>query len=418
MSDTLPMFPLNTVLFPGVSVPLHVFEDRYRALVHHLLRVDGPGRAGVRLGRRSARATRSATTAPSRCTGSAAGSSSPTSRRNDDGTFDIVAVGLRADPARAAGRPAARSPSAHVDATSRRRAATVPEEVVERARATFTAYRAALGDDARRPVLPAPSPRDPTYLSWTPGRPRAAADARAPGAARGRGRRASRLVLVTDLLRDELRAMNVDPVAAGHRGGPHPLVAQLSDADGEEEGAAGGTPATRRADAGPGSTFTLHDYEHDPRAASYGLEAAEALGVDPARVFKTLMATVDGALVVGIVPVAGQLDLKALARALGGSKAVMAEVAAAERATGYVAGGISPIGQKRAHPTVLDEIGARPRDGLRLGRPARPRPGLAPADLVGSPRRSRTGRPGLQRCGQSVVTRSTHVDGVVRRASR
>ena len=79
-----------------------------------------------------------------------------------------------------------------------------------------------------------------------------------------------------------------------------------------------------------------------------------ALGIAPERVFKTLMATVDGALSVGIVPVSGQLDLKALARALGGSKAQMAEVAAAERATGYVAGGISPIGQRRAHPTVLD----------------------------------------------------------------
>jgi Cys-tRNA(Pro)/Cys-tRNA(Cys) deacylase len=85
------------------------------------------------------------------------------------------------------------------------------------------------------------------------------------------------------------------------------------------------------------------------------MEAAEALGADPARGFKTLLASLDGGLVVGIVPVSGQLDLKALARALGGSKAVMAEGAVAERATGYVAGGISPVGQKRAHPTVLDD---------------------------------------------------------------
>ncbi|KQV73472.1 hypothetical protein ASC64_18710 [Nocardioides sp. Root122] len=117
---------------------------------------------------------------------------------------------------------------------------------------------------------------------------------------------------------------------------------------------AGGTPATVALTAA-GIAFEVRAYDHDPRAASYGLEAAEALGVDPARVFKTLMVSLDGALVVGIVPVSGHLDLKALARALGGSKAVMAEVAAAERATGYVAGGISPIGQKRAHPTVLDE---------------------------------------------------------------
>ena len=115
----------------------------------------------------------------------------------------------------------------------------------------------------------------------------------------------------------------------------------------------GGTPATVALTTA-GIAFEVRSYPHDPRAASYGAEAAEALGVNPARVFKTLLASLDGGLVVGIVPVTGQLDLKALARALGGSKAVMAEVAAAERATGYVAGGISPVGQKRAHPTVLD----------------------------------------------------------------
>lgn len=115
----------------------------------------------------------------------------------------------------------------------------------------------------------------------------------------------------------------------------------------------GGTPATMALTAA-GITFAVRTYEHDPRAASYGLEAAQALGADPERVFKTLLASLDGHLVVGVVPVSGQLDLKALARALGGSKAVMAEVAAAERATGYVAGGISPVGQRRSHPTVLD----------------------------------------------------------------
>lgn len=117
--------------------------------------------------------------------------------------------------------------------------------------------------------------------------------------------------------------------------------------------AAGGTPATVALTAA-GIAFEVRSYEHDPRATSYGTEAAEALGVDPARVFKTLLASLDGRLVVGVVPVTGQLDLKALARALGGSRAAMAEVAAAERATGYVAGGISPVGQKRAHDTVLD----------------------------------------------------------------
>ncbi|ALG13573.1 Cys-tRNA(Pro) deacylase [Kibdelosporangium phytohabitans] len=99
---------------------------------------------------------------------------------------------------------------------------------------------------------------------------------------------------------------------------------------------------------------TLHSYEHDPRSASYGLEAAEALGLAAERVFKTLLAEVDGSLTVGIVPVTAQLDLKALAAAVGGKKARMAEVAAAERATGYVAGGISPLGQRKRLPTVLD----------------------------------------------------------------
>lgn len=143
----------------------------------------------------------------------------------------------------------------------------------------------------------------------------------------------------------------------------------------------GGTPATvalTRAGIG----FTLHEYAHDPRAASYGLEAADALGLDPARVLKTLMATVDGRLTVAVVPVAGQLDLKALARAVGGSRAAMAEKAAAERATGYVVGGISPIGQRRPHPTVVDATAlehptvfvSAGRRGLDLE--------IAPADLV------------------------------------
>ncbi len=101
--------------------------------------------------------------------------------------------------------------------------------------------------------------------------------------------------------------------------------------------------------------FTLHEYAHDPRRESYGLEASEALGVPPEQVFKTLVAAVDGALAVGVVPVHRQLDLKALAAAVGGKKAVMAEVSAAERATGFVAGGISPVGQRRRHPVVVDE---------------------------------------------------------------
>jgi Cys-tRNA(Pro)/Cys-tRNA(Cys) deacylase len=143
----------------------------------------------------------------------------------------------------------------------------------------------------------------------------------------------------------------------------------------------GGTPATA-ALTRAGVAFTLHAYDHDPRAASYGLEAAEALDLDPARVFKTLMASVDGALVVAVVPVTGQLDLKALARSLGGSRAAMADVTDAERATGYVAGGISPVGQKRRHRTVLDATALTfPTVFVSAGRRGLDME-IAPADLV------------------------------------
>lgn len=141
------------------------------------------------------------------------------------------------------------------------------------------------------------------------------------------------------------------------------------------------TPATVALRAA-GIPFTEHAYQHDPSATSYGLEAAEALGLDPERVFKTLLAEVDGALVVGIVPVRGKLDLKRLAAAVGGKRAEMADPAVAERRTGYVVGGISPIGQKHRHRIVLDETAelwdtvyvSGGRRGLDLE--------LAPADLI------------------------------------
>jgi Cys-tRNA(Pro)/Cys-tRNA(Cys) deacylase len=128
--------------------------------------------------------------------------------------------------------------------------------------------------------------------------------------------------------------------------------------------------------------FTTHAYEHDPAAKSYGLEAAEALGLDPEQVFKTLLVEVDGKLAVGVVPVGKQLDLKAIAAAAGGKKAVMADPAAAERTTGYVVGGISPIGQKRALPTVVDSTATDHRtvyvSGGRRGLDI----GLSPTDLI------------------------------------
>ena len=132
-----------------------------------------------------------------------------------------------------------------------------------------------------------------------------------------------------------------------------------------------------------GADFALRDYEHDPRAPAYGEEAARALGLDPDSVFKTLVARLDdGRLAVGIVPVSGQLDLKALARAAGARRATMAEPAEAERATGYVLGGISPLGQKKRLATFLDASAeaferihvSAGRRGLEIG--------LAPADLI------------------------------------
>lgn len=114
------------------------------------------------------------------------------------------------------------------------------------------------------------------------------------------------------------------------------------------------TPAINAAKKA-GIAFRIHEYEHDPGAASYGLEAAEKLGIPADRVFKTLVAEVDGRLTVAIVPVRTSLNLKALAAALGAKRAEIAEMAQAERSTGYVAGGISPLGQKKRLPTVLDE---------------------------------------------------------------
>ncbi len=131
-----------------------------------------------------------------------------------------------------------------------------------------------------------------------------------------------------------------------------------------------------------GIAFELLEYEHDPRATSYGLEAAVALEWPPERVFKTLVAELaDGRLVVAIVPVTGQLDLKGLARAFGARRARMAQGPDAERATGYLLGGISPLGQRRRLPTVLDRSAleheliavSAGRRGLDMS--------LAPADL-------------------------------------
>jgi Cys-tRNA(Pro)/Cys-tRNA(Cys) deacylase len=155
----------------------------------------------------------------------------------------------------------------------------------------------------------------------------------------------------------------------GRRGSRVPIVAGR------------GTPATSALQRA-GIPFTLHEYAHDPRHGSFGLEASQALGVPPERVFKTLIAEVDGKLVTGVVPAGGQLDLKALAAAVGGKRAAMAPAAEAEKATGYVAGGISPVGHRRRLPVVVDASAlgfatvfcSGGRRGLEIE--------LAPADLV------------------------------------
>ena len=127
---------------------------------------------------------------------------------------------------------------------------------------------------------------------------------------------------------------------------------------------------------------TVHGYEVDAAAHSYGEAAAAALGIEPECMLKTLLAELDGRLVCGVVPVSGSLDLKALAAALGGKRAVMAEPAAAERSSGYVIGGISPLGQRTRLPTAVDEtvelydtvFVSAGRRGLSVE--------LAPADLI------------------------------------
>ena len=143
-----------------------------------------------------------------------------------------------------------------------------------------------------------------------------------------------------------------------------------------------GTPAIVAAERA-GIAFQVLEYTHDPGAESYGLEAAAALGVAPEAVFKTLIAAVDGTkLAVAIVPANTRLNPKQFAIAAGGKRADLANPADAERATGYVIGGISPLGQRRRLPTVLDQSAlAHPtiyvsagRRGLELA--------LAPADLV------------------------------------
>jgi Cys-tRNA(Pro)/Cys-tRNA(Cys) deacylase len=141
------------------------------------------------------------------------------------------------------------------------------------------------------------------------------------------------------------------------------------------------TPAVKALEAA-GVAFSIHDYDHDPGVRAYGLEAADVLGLDPDHVFKTLVVTADGDPAVAIVPVSCRLAHKAVGAALGRKRVEMCDPALAQRVTGYVLGGISPFGQRRALPTVIDETCqlyetiyvSGGRRGLDLG--------VAPADLV------------------------------------
>ena len=143
----------------------------------------------------------------------------------------------------------------------------------------------------------------------------------------------------------------------------------------------GGTRATELLTS-LGIAHTIHRYAHDPRHPSYGQEASEALAVPPDRVLKTLIADVDGQLTVGVVPVGASLDLKALAAAVGGKRAAMADPNRAEKASGYVTGGITALGLRKPLPVIVDESAlghstvfcSAGQRGMEIE--------LAPADLV------------------------------------
>ncbi|KAJ1684009.1 hypothetical protein LUZ63_020749 [Rhynchospora breviuscula] len=279
----------------------------------------------------------------------------------------------------------------------------------ERTLRTFETYRERLGELRGGVVLSGTFPTSPTFLSWS-----LSATCLLTGAEKQRlletSDAESRLRLLRHQLTEEMRAMRAVPslpaterprnegarrnhttahgldelqttgghrLCAAHRGARRGSIARVA------RRASGGTPAVRALEAA-GVAFTLHPYDHDPAAESYGGEAASALGVPEDHVLKTLLADVDGDLVVAVVPVSGQLDLKALAAAVGGKKAVMADPARAERSTGYVVGGISPLGQRKHLTTVVDESAlahahaqvyvSGGRRGLDLA--------LSPADLV------------------------------------
>ncbi len=381
MAERIPLFPLGTVLFPGALLPLRIFEERYRQLLADLLDRPEPeqvfGVVAIREGREvGADGVRSlhevGCTARLRLV-------EPTT----DGSIHVVTAGVQRFQLLSLDPSAAPYPTARVDPLPEP-LGECPPALADSVARLFLQYRAELlGVEAavelpadtgaaglRRRGVPAHRDRRPAAPAGRPGRRRPAARRAGPDApgAGDRGQPAERA-----------------------RRAPHPLAA------GTQLGSASvpGTPATV-ALARAKVPFTEHAYGHDPAAGPYGLEAAAALEVTPARVFKTLLARVDGALTVAVVPVSGQLDLKALAAAVGGKRAEMADPKDAERVTGYVVGGISPVGQRKALPTVVDATASGfptvfvsgGRRGLDIE--------LAPADLVRVTRATLApiGRPG------------------------
>ena len=362
----LPLFPLGTVLFPGRLLPLHIFEERYRQLVRDLLVGPHESRAfgvvaireGREVGADSIRALHRIG-----CVARLRGI-----EPYDDGRFDVATSGsqrfrlLAVDDS----RPYLQGDVEMLGEPDGNPGAGLAARVA----AAYADYREALGVADDEPARGRAGTVVRRRRGSGPGPHRPAAAARGARHGLPAARRAGTAPPGVDPVRPAA-------VAPGGGADPRPGEPQLSPAAAR----GGGTPATV-ALAKAGVEVTLLPYEHAAGAPSYGGEAADALGLSHDEVFKTLVARVDGRLVTAVVPVSGTLDLKALAAAMGTKKAAMAEPADAERATGYVVGGISPIGQRNRLPVVVDDsVLALPAVYVSAGRRGL-QVRLAPADLL------------------------------------